>query len=273
MPNQAERIFVVVNPFDQHHTALERAVFTAQIRAIKPILHVFVVVDPTDHQADDFADGNVSRTLEWFNEEIHNPIFSKQIQYSIEVSWSLKWQRAIMASASEFEADTIFLPVTRNTPYRRFSIGESKWSLLKESKVPIMLVRPGAKSVRKTVLAAINFQAETDVQKQLNQHIIARSQRVAERYSADLHVVNAYRESYRYPDMSTIMRETGLPSSNVHIEFGYTDEVIALIAARVDADLVVLGTLGVNGRQRALRGNTAERVLSVLDVDTMILNS
>lgn len=273
MPNIAERIFVVVNPFDQQHTALERAIFTAQIRAIKPILHVFVVVDPDDHHAEYFADGNVSRKLEWFNEEIHNPIFSRQIDYGIEVSWSSKWQRAIIASAKEFKADVIFLPASRNTPYRRFSIGESKWSLLKESSMPVMVVRPGAKQVRKTVLAAINFQAEADVQQQLNQHIITRSQRVAERYSADLHVVNAYRESYRFPDMSSIMRETGLQSTSVHIEFGYTDEVIALVAERVDADLVVLGTLGVNGRQQALRGNTAERVLSVLDVDTMILNS
>ncbi|MGK0499407.1 MAG: universal stress protein E [Oceanicoccus sp.] len=271
--SQAEKIFVVVNPFDIQHTALQRAIFTAQIRAVKPILHVFVVVDTTDKKPDYFPDGNVSRKLSWFNEAIHNPILSKQIEYSIEVSWSSKWQRAIMASATEFQADIIFLPASRNTPYSRFNIGESKWSLLKESNVPVMLVRPGGKDVRKTVLAAINLQAESDEQKQLNKRIIERSMLAAERYGADLHVVNAYRETSRLPNMSSIIRETGLPSSNIHIEHGYTDEVIEQISKHVDADLVVMGTLGVNGRPYALRGNTAERVISVLDVDTMVINS
>ena len=54
---------------------------------------------------------------------------------------------------------------------------------------------------------------------------------------------------------------------------GYTDEVIAAAAKKIDADLVVIGTLGQTGLTKTRRGNTAERVISAVDVDVLVVNS
>ena len=54
---------------------------------------------------------------------------------------------------------------------------------------------------------------------------------------------------------------------------GYTDETVAETAKKLKADLVVIGTLGQTGLIKTRRGNTAERVISALDVDIVVVNT
>ena len=49
--------------------------------------------------------------------------------------------------------------------------------------------------------------------------------------------------------------------------------VIAKVAKKIDADVVVIGTLGQTGLTKTRRGNTAERVISAVDVDVVVVNS
>ena len=41
----------------------------------------------------------------------------------------------------------------------------------------------------------------------------------------------------------------------------------------LSADLVIMGTLGQTGLIKTRRGNTAERVISALDVDIVVVNT
>jgi universal stress protein E len=54
---------------------------------------------------------------------------------------------------------------------------------------------------------------------------------------------------------------------------GYTDEAVAETAKKLNADLVIMGTLGQTGLIKTRRGNTAERVISALDVDVAVVNT
>ena len=54
---------------------------------------------------------------------------------------------------------------------------------------------------------------------------------------------------------------------------GYTDEAVAKVASQLSADVVVIGTLGQTGQAKTRRGNTAERVISAVDVDVVVVNS
>ncbi len=134
-------------------------------------------------------------------------------------------------------------------------------------------MRPGAAEQRKTILAAVNFQAIGTQQKLLNANILAHGKWLAENYGADLHVVNAYIDSMHYPDRGNLAKEAGLPSKNIHVVKGYTDEAVADTAKKLSADLVIMGTLGQTGLIKTRRGNTAERVISGLDVDIVVVNT
>ncbi len=270
--SQQERIFVVVNPTLDQQVALDRTIITARLITPKPEICVFVAVDRNTVDLD-ASNPKIYRNTDWFEQQIHKPLIEAGLEYSTEVSWSDDWQGAIMASAKRFGATRIMIRAGKPTKSRRFIFAESKWGLLKEANCPVVLVRDQAKPLRKVVLAAVNFQASRINQEILNKNILEKGQSIAKSYGADFHVVNAYVDSLLYPDRGRLANQTGVDSSKTHVSKGYTDEVISKVAKQVDADVVVIGTLGQTGLTKTRRGNTAERVISAVDVDVVVVNS
>lgn len=268
-----ERLFVCVNPSDEEHDALQRAIISAKLRAPSPSVHVFVGVDgeAVDTRA---SNDSLLRDQHWFEDVIRRPLEESNLEYNIEICWSHQWQESIMRSAKSVDADSILVSIPSKVNYRRLTFSESKWDLLKEAECPVILVRPGAHEWRRVILAAVNFQAVSEEQKELNVRLLAYARWFAENYGAEFHVVNAYLDSLNYPDRGKLARETGLPPEHIHVRLGYTDEVVSEVAKELSADLVVMGTLGQNGLTKAVRrGNTAQRVIAALEADVMVMNS
>lgn len=267
-------VFVVVDPNDDQHVALERALKTAQGRNPQPKLAVFVAVDgeAVDTRA---VNDHLFRDEYWFRDQIRTPIEDAGVEFEITVCWSSDWQDAIIQESKSCNAEMIYLPVHKKTS-RRFTFAESKWQVLKQAKCPVVLIRPGAKDRRKVVLATVNYQAKTTEQRQLNRQITECSTYIADVYGAELHLVNAYLDSMLYPDRGALAKlatKTGVPTSRIHVKQGYTNEVVAEVAKEIDADLMVMGTLNQHGETRSLlRGNTAERVIGSLETDVMVCN-
>lgn len=269
---ELQKIFIVVDPADSKHVALERAVRTAKHFKVKPVLKVFVAVDAdaVDTRA---VNNNLFRDQSWFESEIRKPIEDGGItDYSLEVCWSSQWQKAIIQAAKPFKPDWIYLPIHERGSSTRLFFSESKWDLLKSAECPVALIQPGELDSRKVVLAAVNFQAKTDTQTQLNKTIIDAGKSIAERYGAEFHVVNAYIDSMHYPDRGRLAREVGVDREHIHVEEGYTNEAVSAVAKRIDADLVIIGTLNQRGTTKTSRGNTAERVIAALDRDVAVVN-
>ncbi|WP_390595057.1 universal stress protein [Simiduia litorea] len=269
---QAEKkVFVVVDPNNDRHIALERALITSKFRSPSPKLIVFVAVDSeaVDTRA---TNDHLFRDEYWFRDQIRKPVEEAGLECEIQVCWSSDWQGSIIQESKRSGAEMIYLPVHAKNS-RRFTFAESKWQVLKQAKCPVVLIRPGAHDKRKVVLAAVNFQADKDKQKALNREIVQRAKYIAGNYDAELHFVNGYLDSMLYPDRGALANETGLPADRIHVKQGYTAEVVAAVASAIDADLVIMGTLNQLGSTGTLlRGNTAERVIGGLDIDVMVCN-
>lgn len=268
----SERLFVVLDPHDEEHPALQRAIITAQLRDPLPQLHVFISVDPEAEGIRPEERKNLLFDEHWIRQYIRQPLADKNLTHEIELSWGSPWLESILEAAGSFEPDITLLPV-HDTSRRRRLLSDGKWGLLKQSTSPVLLVRPGAKTQRKIILAAVNFQATKSEQRALNERILAQGKRIAKRYGAELHVVNAYLDSLHYPAHGDLINRTGLPWSHIHVEQGYTDEVVSRVAGTIGADIVALGTLNQRGGQGSLRrGNTASRVIEAVTVDTLVVN-
>ena len=265
------KLFVVVDPNDETHIALERAIITSALHSTKPHVHAFVAVDG-DAVDTRSSNDRLFRDLTWFEQNIKSPLANAGISYTLEVSWSGEWQKSIVESAKRLGADLIYLPVHAKTNPSRFSFTESKWELLKTASCPVVLIRPGANAQRKVILAAVNFQAQRDVQIALNKKIIEQAKHFANVYGAELHVINGYLDSMSYPDRGKLVNQTGIANDKIHVENGYTSEVVSALAEKINADLIVMGTLGQNGMTKTRRGNTAERLIAAVDTDVMVIN-
>lgn len=236
MKSDQERVFVVVDPTATDHIALQRAIITARFRTTAPKLYVFIAVDSEsiDTRA---TNDSLFKNSQWFEDEIHAPLKKEGLDYQIEISWSSEWQRSILKSANRFGADAILLPIQKKKKHTlRLTFSESKWKVLKKATCPVILVRPGAAEQRKVILAAVNFQGIGDQQRLLNANVLARGKWLAENYGAELHVVNAWKDSMNYPDRGKLAKEAGLPSKNIHVVPGYTDEAVAKTASEISAD-------------------------------------
>ena len=267
------KIFIVVDPAQDQPLALERALMTAKLidsdkAALRPSLHIFLAVD-MDNTDTSAENAQIYRDGTWFFEKIIDPVQGSGLEYTMEMSWSTDWYGSIIEGADKQQAELIMLPLIARPSGRERLFNESIWRLLRTATCPIMVVQPGAKPERKTVLAAVNFQSHKPEYQRLNELVIARAQWAAANYGADMHVVNAYKDSLDYPDRAKLATETGVDTAHIHVKIGDPDEVIAEVTKELDADMLVIGTRGRSGRWR---GNTTEKIVTEVNCDILSIH-
>jgi universal stress protein E len=86
-----------------------------------------------------------------------------------------------------------------------------------------------------------------------------------------LHVVNAYKDSEDFPDRGLIGRMSGLPRENIHRDMGKPEEVVAGIAEKVGASMVILGISPRKGLAATFSSHTTEKVMERIDIDVVAL--
>lgn len=264
-----ETILVIVEPSHDKHEALERAVITSKLRENPPKLHLFICVDEdnTDLKA---RNQNLYRDASWLKGLV-TELDESGLEYDYELCWSTEWANAVLNCADRVQPGRIFLP-DYDPAVRRNMFTNSKWELLRKSFSPVMIVRPGASSHRKVILAAINIQAENSKYIEMNEKIMTQSRVLAELYGAELYVVNAYKDSDHYPDREKLLKFTGLPTDHVHLGEGDPADAVAAYAEEIKADIVVIGTMHRTGAAALMRGNTSEKVLRRVQQDVLTLS-
>ncbi len=161
--------------------------------------------------------------------------------------------------------------------------------LLRDSPASVLQVGPADRRPARRVLVGVDPDDMDPDRTALSARALSVARAVAHAEGATLHVVQAWQapgerlvvlradgdtEAAYYAEMSRVrasralarlVKAQGLDPSGpqVHLEKGPAAEVVAAVAAEVDADLVVLGTVGRRGLWRRLLGSTAERVADV----------
>ncbi len=265
-PARPERLIALVDPAADDHPALARALISARIR--QPHAELLVLVTP-DPDAEGAA-RPVCRNRLWLD-TLLDAVEASGIAWRCELLWAGAARSAILEQANAFDADLILVPAQAPVGTRRELFSDARWTLLRGARCPVLSVRPGAPEQRRVVLAALKAQSESPDYARLNRRIADRARWMAARYGAALHVVNACRDLEDFPDRALLLELAGVANDHVHVEVGAPDKVIAETAERLDADIVVVGTLARSGLTAALRGNTAERIIARLPRDVMTL--
>lgn len=263
---ESRRVLVIVQPCKEQHIALDRAVITSEVGNPDSQVHLFIGVDGerTDLSAENPA---LYRDDVWLK-TLLAPLVSAGIKHSYELSWCPDWQGAVLNCAKRFAPSHIFMPDYRDTKDSIFS--SQQWSLLRNAVAPVTIVRPGNTGNRRKILAAVNFERlDNPEYAELNDRVLKGGMNIASHYGAEFHVINAYKDSSRFPDRDAILKRYNLPTQNVHVREGDPADVIARFAEEIDADTVILGTKARKGAAAMLKGNTSEKVLRKLSQDVI----
>lgn len=264
--SESRKVLVIIDPTQESHIALERAVITSEVQP-EAHVHLFIGVDA---ERSDLRAGNAAlyRDGAWL-EALQAQLNEAGVEHSIELCWSNEWQAAVLQSARRFGPDHIFMPDYIDAK-KGFFFSNQQWSLVRNSVAPVTIVRPGNGGTRKKILAAVNMQREDDPHyARLIQKILTEGMNIARHYEADFHVINAYADSMDFPNRERILKLTNLPSSKVHVREGDPADVIAGFANEIGADTVIIGTLARQGAAALMRGNTSEKVLRKVKQDVI----
>ena len=172
-----------------------------------------------------------------------------------------------------------------------FMYTSTDWHLLRECAAPVMICAEKKWRSTKPIVAAVDLGSKLKVKQRLNDEVVATAKRCAEALGCDLYVVNALRISpvlteldlvdehtqakalkeELQPRLEKLCRAHGIDKKQVKLKQGPVGKVITSEAARLKAQLVVMGTVGRKGVKAKLMGNTAENVLSKLRTDVLAL--
>lgn len=275
---------------DASKAALPAAVRIAEVHGAKlEVFHAVVwrgaLMPPATSFSDGFAD----------LEEVVRGIATQKLRDmaegespGVEVVWNQGYATsappAILARASETDADLIVMATHGRRGFRRLVLGSVTAEVVRHSPCPVMTVRvPGALASERSgfghVVAATDFSSGGDL-------AVNCAIELAEATGARLdilHVIEAVSyPGFYYPlndarvyDLPLLRRRAteelqGLMStertarvseSRVRVEVGRPSTEIAKFANEIGADLIVVASHGRTGFDRALMGSVAEGVL------------
>ncbi len=169
--------------------------------------------------------------------------------------------------------------------------GSSDWQLLRECPAPVLIVAEKRWHRTKPVLAALDLATTVARKQALNKKILSVAQALAETLNVDLKIITAIevpallqdldlvdprtyeieaKESMQ-PQIDKLAAEFDLPELAFSCKRGPVEKVITSRAAKVRAQVVVMGTVGRKGVRARLLGNVAEQVLRHLKTDVLAL--
>ena len=214
------------------------------------------------------------------------------INVSAEVHWQKHLHEAVMESMRHNDFDLV-IKGTRPHGLLDRIFAHTDWNLMRHCPAPVMLVKSAAPWKHNRVLAAIDATSSDKGHQLINDNILSFAEHLADHFETDLHLANSYPlvsvafamvpEVTAPDDIQKYIteqheescgewaRKFSIAEDHVHIGEGDADKVIADISKNIEADVVVIGTVGREGLAGVLIGNTAEALVDKVACDIIVL--
>ncbi|MDX3774544.1 universal stress protein UspE [Chromatiaceae bacterium AAb-1] len=290
-------VLVVLDPSNSQQKALQRAVTLAKLQSCK--LTAFLSVYDFSYEMTTMLSGDERESMRhavikdrerWISEYLKQPR-AEGLDIDIRVVWHNRPFEAIVTAVLEDKYDLVIKGTHDHDVLKSVIFTPTDWHVLRKCPCPVLLVKEHDWPERGNVLAAINAGSEQEHHLSLNQRIISEAQQVAQMLNAEVHLVNAYPGTpvniaieipeFNPQEYNTTMKrhhidaaaelaaQFGIKPENTHVQEGMPEDVIPKVARKLDAEIVVIGTVGRTGLSAAIIGNTAEHVIDRLDSDVL----
>ena len=293
------KILVVIDPTEENHKALSRALEMSDKQPCE--ITVFLVVYDFSYEMTTMLSNDERAVMQtavlddkkqWLAELVQQ---SQNINGKIltQVVWHNRPYESIIRTAIDGHFDLVIKSTHKHDSLKYVIFTPTDWHLLRKCPCPVLLVKDHAWPKNSKVLAAVSAATDDPSHQSLNYEIIHYACSIASLLQSDTHLVNAYPPTpmniaVEIPEFDTVKYNADMKShhqksllklaldftideSNTHIVEGLPENVIPDVANSLDAELVVIGTVGRTGISAALIGNTAEHVIDNLNCDLLAL--
>lgn len=268
MTNGRTRILAVIDPTRPEQWSLRKAISIAKGQtdaAVYAFLCTYTAQE--SDEPSELRTAELRRKSIWLDEILAE---EKHQGTDIEkvVEWDEDWQEAICEFADANRIDI----VVKRASGRPDSLTSSDRRLIRSLKSALLLVKHDpARDVRK-VLMALDYHAADESHQRLNDAIVDFARRLRGTNDAiELHAACAYPDSDHFVHPPDIAKKLGIDRSRAHVRQGKAGNVIPRLANKIDADLVIVGSVGRHGLSGFTIGNTAEKILTDISADVLVL--
>jgi universal stress protein E len=225
-------------------------------------------------------------------EKLAMPLRARGVKVFTAAEWDYPPHEAIIRAALHARADLI---VVQSRARHRFTslLGYTDWSLLRDSPLPVLLVKSPRPYRRPRLLAAVDPTHAYSKPTDLDGVILRTGRALAGRLASAMHVVHAYESppAASLQDVSgeivqaldaqirdtarralrNVLRDYAMPSSRGHLVRANTVDAVTRTVREIGASIVVIGAISRRGLSRLFIGNTAERLLDEVPCDLLVV--
>jgi universal stress protein E len=212
--------------------------------------------------------------------------------------WDYPAHEALVRHARRSRADLVVAERHATKHVAPWFLRFTDWELLRQSPVPVLLVKNARAYASPKILAAIDPSHSFAKTARLDGEILRTASAISTALRGDLHAVHAYvpdiigmtPAALSVPDATARIAENAaklarrrlektllaakalsLPPSRRHLIARHAVDAIPELARDIGCDIVVMGALSRSGLKRFFIGNTAERLLDDLPCDLLIV--
>lgn len=291
------KVLVVLDPSVAEQKALNRAVELAKLQDCQ--LTAFLSIYDFSYEMTTMLSGEERESMRqavindrelWISELIAD--YKEQgLNIDIQVVWHNRPFEAIVQAVLEKAYDLVIKGTHDHDVLKSMIFTPTDWHILRKCPCPVLLVKDHEWPEQGNIIAAVNAGSEQAHHSSLNQRIIQQSKQLAALLNGKVQLVNAfpgtpvniaieipefnpqeYNQTMKTHHLDSVQKlalEFDLPAQQTHVQEGMPEDVIPKLAQQLDAEMVVIGTIGRTGLSAAIIGNTAEHVIDRLDCDVL----
>jgi universal stress protein E len=231
-------------------------------------------------------------------ESLAAPLRRAGLQVSTSADWDYPAHEALIRRARRTHADLIVAERHARKHVAPWFLRFTDWELLRQSPVPVLLVKSTAEYKAPKILAAVDPSHAFAKTAKLDEEILRHASALSAGLRGQLHVAHAYVPNIlgmtpselsvpdatariagdaealakrRLEGLQRATKETRLPAPRRHLLARHAVDAIPELARDLECDIVVMGALSRSGLKRVFIGNTAERLLDELPCDLLIV--
>lgn len=268
MATRKNRILAVIDPTRSDQWALQKAVSIARNRDDFDVCAFLCVYSDADcGDPEQLRSVELKRNAIWL-EDIISGLADGGVLIEPLLVWSDDWREAIIIAAKNDASDL----VVKMASGRQKSLASSDRQLIRTLKSALLLVKQNPAEELQKILVAVDFNAVDESHRVLNDAIMALGNRIrGARTNIELHAISAYPSSDKFVHPPDVARVLDIKRSHARVRQGDAVDVIPEAANKIQADLVIIGNVGRRGLSGITIGNTAEKILTEIESDVLVL--
>ena len=283
MNQQQTRLFVVIDPTAEHQPSLVKALLIAKLGNCH--IHAFLCTyrdlkeAGEDASREDFERSSLKDADDWL-EQLMQPCKASGVPYTTEVVWNSKWVDSAIGAIEKSGCDLVIKPSYHHGKARRFFSPTSDYKLMHRCACPILFTHQAQEWTSDRILACLDLVSVDPQHERLNNVIIRDARAFAEIVGMDLYIACAHSgeiDSEHLPiktqGHAVTAEQLGklydIKPERILLRQGGTVETLQAICNEIEPSIVMIGTLARTGISGKLIGNTAEKLIDIVDADLL----